>query len=198
MRKTADRLERRIKRGHYDAVIGVETSCSYVLARELGCLRIFSCESLLADEYFFSKNNYELERIRRLREMELELFENVDFVVFPWQTTENYVRKYIWNGDNFVTIKYGCYPQKEVASYFFPSSIISLGSSDAYWSNPELISFLTRISPYSIEVYGKNKPDKKYRLNYKGYASSPDILRNYQFGLSTVSRDTLRRNHFFM
>lgn len=196
MRKTADRLERRIKHGHYDVVIGVETWCSYVLTRELGCLKIFSCESLMADELYFSKNYDQLAKIRGLREMELEMFHKADYVVFPWKTTENYVKKYIWNGDNFVTIKYGCYPQNKVASYFFPFSIISLGSSDAYWSNPELISFLTHISPYVIDVYGKNKPAKKYHLNYKGYASSLDILKNYQFGLSTVSKDTFRRKHF--
>jgi hypothetical protein len=116
-------------------------------------------------------------------------------VIFPWKTTENYTRKYVWNGDNFVTIKYGCYPQNKVASYFYPVSIISLGNVGYYWSNPELLSYLTRISPYVIDIYGKNKPHKKYHLNYRGYASSLDVLKDYQFGLNTASKDNFRRNH---
>jgi hypothetical protein len=195
MRKAADKLEVIIKNGHFDAVICVETPSSYVLARELGCLKIFSCESLAADELYFSKNFSNIEQIKKLRAMELEIFQEADYVVFPWKTTENYVRKYIYDRDNLVTIKYGCYPQNKLASFFYPVSIISMGDLRYYWSNPELFSYLTQISPYVIETYGK-KPSKKYNLNYKGFASSPDILSNYQFGLNTVSKDKFRQNHF--
>lgn|GEM_PF-3421319 len=195
MKKTADRLEKLIKNGHYDAVIGVETEYSHVLTRDLGCLKIFSCESLKTDELYFSKKFGDFARVRKLRDMELEIFQNADYVVFPWKTTENYARKYVWNGNNFVTIKYGCYPQKKAVSYFFPLSIVSLGSVGGYWNNPELISYLTRISPYVIDVYAKNKPAKKYHLNYRGYASSLDVLKDYQFGLNIISKDTFRRNH---
>jgi hypothetical protein len=196
IRKTADRLEKIIKTQKYDAVIGIETPRSYVLTRDLkDCLKVFSCESLMADEFVFSRGSRDIKKVRDLREIELEIFHKADYVVFPWKTTEDYVRKHIWNGNNFVTIKYGCYPKKKIASYFFPYSIISLGNSDAYWSNPELIASLTQASPYAIDVYGKDKPAKKYHLNYKGYASSLDILKNYQFGLNTVSKDAFRRSH---
>jgi hypothetical protein len=195
MKKTADRLERRIKNGRFDAVIGVETFFSYVLTRELGCLKIFSCESLVADELYFSKNFGSLDRIHRLREMETEILQKSDYVIFPWKTTENYVRKYILNGDNFLTIKYGCNPKGKTASYFFPVSIVSLGNVGWYWSNPELLSHLTRISPYVIDIYGKYKPAKEYNLNYRGFAKSTDVLRNYQFGLNTTSKDAFRCNH---
>jgi hypothetical protein len=131
IRKTADKLEEHIKNGHYGAVIGVETWCSYVLTKDLGCLKIFSCESLMADEFYFSKKQ-PLSKIQGLRELELELFKRADYIVFPWRTTEEYVRRHIWNGNNFVTIKYGCYPKSNIASYFFPFSIVSLGCSDAY------------------------------------------------------------------
>jgi hypothetical protein len=81
-------------------------------------------------------------------------------------------------------------------SYFFPASIISLGNLNSYWSNKELLSNLTKISPFRIDVYGKYQPSKRYKLNYKGYASSLDLLYYYQFGLNTVSKDIYRQNHF--
>ncbi len=195
MKKTADLLEKRIRKGRYDVVIGIETPWSYVLTRDLTCLKIFSCESLDTDELYFSKNFGNLDRIHNLREMETEIFQKSDYVIFPWSTTENYVREYVWNGDNFVTIKYGCYPKGKVASYFFPVSIVSLGSVGWYWSNRELLSHLTQISPYVIDAYGKYKPPKKYPINYRGFAKSTEILRNYQFGLNTVSKDKFRCNH---
>lgn len=196
MRKTADRLERHIKDEHFDAVIGVEIPWSYVLTRDLGCLKIFSCESLESEELRFSPKVEDSERIRNLREMELETLREADYVIFPWKTTENYAREHMWNGNNYVTIKYGCYPQNKTASFSSPVSIVSLGCLGFYWNNRELMSHLTRISPYAIDIYGSYKPLTKYSLNYKGFAPSLDILTNYQFGLNTISNDIYRQNHF--
>jgi hypothetical protein len=194
MRAYADKLEGRIK-GKYDVVIGIDALHSYVLTRELGALKIFNCESLQTDELYFSKAYGNLEDVHNLRKMELEILMKSDYVLFPWETTENYVRKCVLNGDNFVTVKYGCYPQKTTATYFFPVSIASMGSLWGQWSNKELLSRLTYISPYSIDIYGRPKPESRYNLRYKGFAPSLDILYNYQFGLNTVSNDIFRRNH---
>jgi len=198
MEKLADKLENRIKREKYDVIIGVETPFSYVLTRELGCLKIFSWESIGADEIYFEqfvKKAIDIDQIRRVREMELEICKASDYVIFPWKTTENYVRKYICNGNNFITIKYGCNPKNRLVSYFFPVSIVSLGNLRHYWSNKPLLSHLTSISPFVIDVYGTYRPPRKYNLNYKGFAASQDVLYNYQFGLNTVSKDIFRRNH---
>jgi len=195
MKKIIDKLENKIKDENYDVVIGVETPFSYVLTRELGCLKIFSCESLEADELYFSKKTDDLERIHTFREMELEILMKSDYVIFPWETTKKYVRKYIWNGNNFITIRYGCYPQDKTVSYFFPISIVSLGNLEPNWANKELLSYMTRVSPYIIHVYGRYRPPRKYHLNYKGFAPSLDVLYNYQFGLNTVSKNIFRRNH---
>ena len=195
MKQIADKLETKIKKEAYDVVIGVETRCSYVLTRELRCLKIFSCESLTADELYFSNKNVDMDRVRCLKEMEVEIMKKSDYVVFPWGTTENYARRYVWNGNNFVTLKYGCYPKNKFVSYFFPFSVVSLGGL-AYWSNKELLSKLTRISPYNIDVYGVDRPPKRYHLNYRGFAPTTDILYSYQFGLNTVTKDPFRRSHF--
>jgi hypothetical protein len=197
MIKTADLLEKRIRREAYDVVIGVETPQSYVLTRELNCLKIFSCLSLEADQLYFSSKTVDNERVRTLRAMELEIMEKSDNVIFPWKTTENYVRRNIWNGNNLSTIKYGCYPKDKIASYFFPVSIISFGHLWGYWSNKELLSNLSLVSPYHIDVYSQYKPPRKYHLNYKGRMPMPrELICSYQFGLNTITKDSFRKNHF--
>lgn len=196
MKEMADNLEKKIRKEAYDVVIGVEASWSYVLTRELRCLKIYSCESPEADELYFSSKTVDMDRVQSLKEMEVEIMKKSDYVVFPWRTTENYVRRYVWNGSNFVTLKYGCYPKNKFVSYFFPISIVSLGSLWGYWTNKELLSQLTRISPYKIDVYSHYRPPKRYQLNYRGFAPTTDVLYNYQFGLNTVTKDPLRRSHF--
>ena len=128
--------------------------------------------------------------------MELEICNHSNYVIFPWETTENYVRKNIYDGSNFLTVRYGCNPQNKSVSYFYPTSIISVGGLRSYYSNVELLSHLTSISPYLIDAYGSSQPNKKYKLNFKGCAPSLEVLRKYQFGLNTVSKDNFRRNHF--
>ncbi len=199
MRKIADKLENVIKKGKYDVVIGVESLFSYVLTKNLGCLKIFSWESMIGDELFYSpliKSKSVLNRIQAIRKMEIEISENSDCVIFPWGTTEDFVRKNIHNGSNFITLKYGCYPQAKPVSYHHPAAIVSVGNVGAYWANKELLSHLTNISQVKIDVYGQFRPEKKYKLNYKGVANSLNLLYNYQFGLSTVTKDPFRRSHF--
>jgi hypothetical protein len=195
MKKTADFLEKRVRKTGCDALICVETQFSYVLTKNLNCLKIFSCEALV-DELYFSKNFSDLERFRKLRRIELEIFMKSDYVIFPWETTENYVRKYIYKGNNLITIRHGCNPSKKRAAHFFPPSIVSLGHLAHYYSNKELLSYLTRLSPYRIDVYGTYKPPRRFAINFKGFAPSLDVLSNYQFGLNTISKDIFRQNHF--
>lgn len=195
METTADMLEKRIKKIGCDILICVETRQSYILTRKLSCLKIFSCESLF-DEQYFSKEFNDLNSFRYLKEMELEIIKKSDYVIFPWETTENYVRKYIWQGNNLVTIRHGCNPSKKRALHFFPPSIVSLGNLGFAWNNRELLSDLTRLSPYRIDAYGHYKPPREFAINFKGYAPSMDILASYQFGLNTITKDIFRQNHF--
>jgi hypothetical protein len=196
MKKTADFLEKKIKQISCDVLICVETRLSYVLTRDLRCMKIFSCEALEADELYFSKDFVDLERFHKFREMELEIIMKSDYVLFPWETTLNYVRKHLWQGNNLITIRHGCIPSRKRASHFFPPSIVSLGNLGGYWSNRELLSFLTHLSPYHIDAYGQYKPPNKLTINFKGFAPSMDVLSNYQFGLNTISKDIYRQNHF--
>ena len=199
MEEIARRVETKLKKGNYEAVIGIESLFSYVLTKNLDCLKVFSWEAMGADEVYFassSSRTSDFEHVRRFREMELEICRCSNYVIFPWETTENYVRKNIYDGPNFLTVRYGCFPKGKPASFFFPPSVVSIGCLGGYWSNTALLSFLTRISPYRLDVYGSPRPHRKYRLKYKGFAPSLDVLYNYQFGLNTVSKDVFRRNHF--
>ena len=190
-----DYIEKIVNKNNYDVVIGMETKFSYVLTKNLDCLKIFSCQSLEADERLFSKK-HKLEDVKSIREVELEIMEKSDFVLFPWKTTEHYVKKYIYDGKNLMTLKSCCNPREKVASYFYPISIVSLGSLGFEWANLELLSHLSNISPYLIDVYGAYKPDARHNLRYYGYAKDLDLIYNYQFGINTLSKDPFRRNHF--
>ncbi len=196
MLSIASYLEKIIIKEKYDAVIGVETFWSYVLTKDLPCLKIFSCESLEAEEIYFSSSKNKLERFEAMREMETQIMECSSYVIFPWETTEKYARRYVFNGKNFLTIKHGCYPKSVAPSYVFPFSLISLGSLWGEWTNKELLSELTKKSPYIIDVYGNYKPPKKYHLNYCGYANSTNVLTKYNFGVNTISKDPFRCSHF--
>ena len=68
----------------------------------------------------------------------------------------------MWDGNNYFTIKCGCYPQSKTATFASPVSIVSLGNLGFYWNNIELISQLSRISPYSIEIYGAKNLDVNF------------------------------------
>jgi hypothetical protein len=195
IKKIGNKIENIIIKEKYDVVIGVETLFSYILTKDLGCLKLFSCESLDADEKYYA-NSYNLNKIHDIRQIEYDIFDSSDYVIFPWETTEDYVKKYIYNDKKLTTIKFGCYPTNKTPNYFYPFYIISLGSLQSYWSNKRLLSTLTQISPYKIEAYGKYRPEKKYQINYKGFASSLDTLYDYQFGINTISKDNFRKNHF--
>jgi hypothetical protein len=193
MIEIANKLEKRIRNRNYDVAIAFGVPFAYVFTKEIKCLKLFCPQTSGADEVYFSKT-IDVQQVHNLREMELEVMAKADYVIFPWDTIENYVKKYVLNSKNLITIKYGCYPQKNRASYFFPISIVSLGNLSHYWANKELLSNLTKRSPYLIDVYGQYKPQKQYNIRYKGYAPSIDVLRNYQFGLNTISKDPLRQN----
>lgn len=194
-------LEKEIKRKRFDVIIAIENMD--ILLKDFNSLKIFFCEAPAADEYYFALAHghrfaygLSLEDIKELRKKEIEVFEKSDYVVFPWECYETYIRRYIYNEKNLLTIRFGCEPQEKTVSYFFPPSIVYLGALERYWNNMDLLSHLTSSTPYIIDVYGKPEPNSKYNLRYKGYSPSLDVFYNYQFGLNTVSKEILRRNAF--
>lgn len=194
-KEVAKKVERKISENHFDVLIAELTSQAYVFTKNFDHLRILDCHTPLVDELYFS-HRYKLEYLQKLREVELKIYENSDYVLFPWETYENYVRKYVYNGSNLTTVRWGCHPSKYLAKYAFLPSIVFLGSLK-YWANLPLLSKIYQRSYNIIDFYG-GPPQEEYRnkVNYKGYIERGKLaktLSKYQFGLTCVTKDILRR-----
>lgn len=117
-------------------------------------------------------------------------------LAFHWESYARYaVEQYGISGDNLLTLNFGCTPAKDRARFGDPPRIVYLGNVSARFQNAELLARLAGLYPH-IDVYGPGAPDPRFGLNYLGYAPSLDVLRDYQLGLVTCSRDALRRDGF--
>ena len=182
-------LARKINKEVCDVVICDDASASFIFTKNLKCLKIYNCPTPLADELYYSKK-LSKKLYLKLRDMELEVYRKTDYVSFR-EPYRRYVQKYIYSGKNIFVMDGGCYPKNQRAKFSYPPRIVYLGELGGYWTNLPLLSRITKIYK-NIDVYGTPKPNKIYKLNYKGYAN-PDILSKYQFGLITITKDKLRR-----
>ncbi len=196
MKKWANIIGKIIKKEKFDAIICGYLLYAYVLTKDLDCLKIYDCPTPAVDELIYS-GNYDNEYLNKLRDLELKIYDKSDYVTFHWETYMDYVKKYVYSGNNLVALNWGCHPKEHrVDFYSSMPKIIYLGNLAGYWINENLLSYLTKISHYPIDVYGSPKPNKKYGLNYKGFAKNTEIIRNYRFGLITITKDKLRCEGF--
>jgi hypothetical protein len=193
LRRRAEQLQVQIMKESPDALICMNDNDSYVLTKDLGCLKIFSCSSPWIDEMYFggqlSRADY-----HKLRELELEIYKNADYLSFHWESYTNYVRRNIYDGSNIFIMNCGCSPKTNRAKWANHPRIVFIGYLKGYWNNIPLLAKLGH--EYDIDVFGGPAPAPDLGLNYKGYAPSTDILADYQFGLITISKDRLRQNSF--
>jgi hypothetical protein len=155
---------------------------------------LYDCPTPWADELFHEGRLTQPQR-DRLRRLETELFETVDYLTFHWQTYADYaVRHYGITGRNLLTCNFGCTPSPTRARFAERPRIAYLGSLGSRFIDLPLLSRLT--AQYAdIDVYGGPPPDPALGLNYRGYAE-PDVLLSYQAGLITCTKDELRRQGF--
>jgi hypothetical protein len=92
-------------------------------------------------------------------------------------------------------LNFGCTPAKQRAEFADPPRVVYVGNTSAGFNDPSLLARLSAQYPH-LDVYGGPPPDPALGLNYLGYAPSLDVLRDYQLGLVTCSRDPLRRDGF--
>ncbi len=196
MRRWADIIQRKVlDRERFDAVICLSFPHAYVLTQDLPCVKIYDCPTPAVDELEFS-GDYPKSVISALREVELEIYRSSDHVLFHWETYREYVRKYTYDGDNLVTMAYGCHPKERRASFASPPRAVYLGYLGGYWANLDLLARLSSWGACDVEVFGFPRPDRRLGLDYRGAAPNTDLLADYQLGLVTCSKDRLRCEGF--
>lgn len=196
IRGWADVIQRKVLDGdRYDAVICGSYIHSYVLTRDLPCVKIYDCPTPAVDELEFS-GEFGPEAISEMRDMEIEIYRAADHVLFHWRTYEDYVREHWYDGPNLTTLAYGCHPKEGRARFASPPTAVYLGYLGGYWSDLNLLSTLTASGVCPIHVWGFPNPDKGLGLDYRGFARDTQVMRDYQMGVVTCTRDPLRRRGF--
>ena len=198
-----------LNRENYDVIICESPLSSYIFNKKIDCLKIYDCPAPSSFEleigYKFAKklktpkdfhSQFNHEYMQEFKKRELGVYKNVDHLCFHWQSYTEYIKKHFYRGDNIFTLDWGCFTKRKRAKWNIKPKIISLGNLGHYWVNKKLLSFLTKITPYDIDCYGKPRPKKFYNLNYKGHLQNLDMLSHYQFGLVTITKDSLRRSSF--
>ena len=184
-----------IEKEKYDIIICENHLSAYVLLSNIDCVTILDLDSPYIEELYYTGKISDTQR-NILNSIFKTIYSKADYLNFQWYKYTEYVKQNIYSGNNIVEINFGCTPKKlnSKAKYNSIPKIICLGYLGGKWNNLPLLSRLSK--QYPIDVYGGPTPDKNWGLNYKGYAPTTDILKDYQFGLITISKDKLRRSSF--
>lgn len=184
-----------IKKEKFDIIICENHFQSHVVNKDLKVGTILDLDVPYIDELFYT-GKINMEQKFRLNSIFKKIYEKSDYVNFQWYKYTDYVKENIYNGNNITEVNFGCQPKphSKKAKYNIKPRIICLGYLGGQWVNLPLLSRLSKL--YPIDVYGGPAPDKKWGLNYKGYAPDTDVLKGYQFGLITITKDKLRKSSF--
>ncbi|MDQ1050178.1 hypothetical protein [Streptomyces sp. V4I2] len=178
----------------YDLVICETPYDAGVLTTGTSARTFYDCPNPWADEVFHEHRLTDRQH-RRFRRWETRFLEEMDHLSFSWESYGRYAREhYGLSGRNYVQLNWGCTPSAERARFADPPRVAYLGSLSSQFIDLGLLARLSRRYPH-VDVYGGPPPDPALGLNYRGYASS-EVLRQYQFGLITCTRDLLRREGF--
>lgn len=187
-------LANELRPDDYDLVVSETPHDAWTLASTTRARTLYDCPTPWADELYDDGRLTEQQH-RKLRRLEAELFERVDYLSFHWESYARYaVERYGISGRNLLTLNFGCTPAESRAQFRAPPRVIYFGSLAGKAIDLPLLSRLARRYPH-IDVYGSPAPDPALGLNYRGYAH-PSILEDYQLGLITSSDDELRRYGF--
>ena len=179
----------------FDLVICETPYDAGVLTRPTSASTLYDCPAPWADEVYCDGRLSERQHAK-LRHLELGLFEGVDHLAFHWESYTRYAREhYGISGRNLLTLNFGCTPSASRARFADPPRVVYLGNLSASFNDTPLLARLAAMYPH-IDIYGGPPPHPGLGLNYLGYAPSVDILRQYQLGLVTCSKDALRREGF--
>jgi hypothetical protein len=148
-----------------------------------------------ADEVYYDGRLTERQHAK-LRRLEMRVLEGVDHLAFHWESYTRYaLEQYKISGHNLLTLNFGCTPAAVRAQFANPPRIAYFGNLSAGFNDTPLLARLAALYPH-IDVYGGPPPDPVLGLRYLGYAPSSDVLKEYQLGLVTCSKDPLRQDGF--
>jgi hypothetical protein len=177
----------------FDMLMGEHPNESELMTSPTSARVLYDCPTPWADELYFERRLTERQH-QKLRRFETEILEHVDFLSFAWETYCSYVLvHYGVSGRNLMQLNWGCTPASQRARFKVPPRIVLLSSLSSQFIDLPLLSRLSKL--YPIDVYGGPPPDPALGLNYRGWAP-PSVLRDYQIGLITCSKDELRRDGF--
>jgi hypothetical protein len=195
----ADKLEPKLRRESFDAVIARGQDLAYVLTRDLPGLKILDMANVLFLESYYSWGANRAE-VEDTYEKEVRVWKAVDYIVSPHEILTNYFIEHLRKVGDFsgktITARLGCDPVSRTANFANPPRLVYAGSY-YYIQDPYLLARLAQLSPYLIDCYGPEDPNRSFlpaTLNYKGYEPGTGFLADYQLGLITVSRDDLRQH----
>jgi len=192
------RLRRSILRSslpldEFDMIIGEHPADSELMTVPTSARVLYDCMTPWADELYFEDRLTEKQH-QEFRRQEANILDSVDYLSFGWETYAPYsVTHYGISGRNLLQLNWGCDPVDERVQFKNPPRVVLLSSLSSNFINLPLLSRLSKL--YPIDVYGGPPPDPSLGLNYLGWAP-PSVLRDYQVGLITCSKDELRRNGF--
>ncbi|AYC37131.1 hypothetical protein DWG14_01342 [Streptomyces griseorubiginosus] len=187
-------LATRLALDDYDLVICETPYDAGVLTITTSAEKLYDCPTPWADEVY-CEHRLTDRQYRRFRRWETRFFEDVEHLSFAWESYARYAREhYGISGRNFLQLNWGCTPSPVRADFAAPPRVVYIGSLSSRFIDLPLLARLSRRYPH-LDVYGGPPPDPALGLRYRGYAD-PEVLREYQFGLITCTRDLLRQEGF--
>lgn len=187
-----------VNRMQFDLVIctfSLDSLCLLHIDKSKGKL-LYDCPAPLSFELYYG-GDLSLAQFNKFKHLETRVYKRVDYLCFQWQTYTEFIKKEQYDGPNIFIMNYGCMVKKPhmLATHQEAAKIVFIGFLKGYWVNLPLLSELCKLYPH-LDVYGGPPPDPKWEINYKGYAPSTDVLKEYQFGLITFTDDDLRKHGF--
>ncbi len=187
-------LASRLPLDEYDMIVCEHPQDAGLLTVETSATTFYDCPNPWADELYYEGRLTERQR-DKLRRLETELLEHVDGLSFSWESYARYAEKhYGISSRNLKQLNWGCTPSEERATFASPPRVVYIGSLSSRFIDLPLLGRLSRLYPH-IDVYGGPPPDPALGINYLGWAP-PTVLRDYQFGLITCTKDEIRRDGF--
>jgi len=178
----------------------------YFLEKNVGAIIIqYPEDILLAKEYRKNKIILDLPTIyseetknSKIAKLEKKIFKQKNNICFHWYSFLNLSKKLKMAPKNSFILNWGCNQREVLAKYNEKAKIIYLGKLNSEWIYPKLLEKIQKKSPYLLDIYSYESPDKNlYKsIKIKGFMKNIDDVSKYQFGLLSFVDDRLRDNGF--